>query len=207
MFFSKSLEFGPQGLIYHLEIFTCLLGFHQNTCKSPKFSEFSQRRLFCLRRKLFCCSVPHVCPLNREEKCSVQVSRAAVRKLLLCCVEKHGGMQQGRGGHHTGYLFLFGSDVLLSLNAPLHSAALSELPPMKYAGKEKVGSCQLSLHAHMPAHPITNLASSCKSECLCTSRLKCGLPTLWAAAAKCPAHALFYESLASVRLYYYYSLS
>lgn len=34
-----------------------------------------------------------------------------------------------------------------------------------------------------------------------TSRLEGVLPTLWAAAAKCPAHVLFYESLASMRLF------
>lgn len=49
----------------------------------------------------------------------------------------------------TWYLFLFGSDMLLSLNASLHSAALSKLPPMKYAGKEKVSLCQLSPHTHV----------------------------------------------------------
>lgn len=80
------------------------------------------------------------------------------------------------GGHHTGYLFLFGSDVLLSLNAPLHSAALSELPPMKYAGKEKVGSCQLSLHAHMPAHLSPTLPAPVNLSVCVPPDLNVGFP-------------------------------
>lgn len=68
--------------------------------------------------------------------------------------------------------------------------------------------------AHTLAHAIANPAGSPKSlscwqgtESLSTSRLERVLPPLWAAAAKCPAHVLFYESLASMRLFYYYYLS
>lgn len=147
-----------------------------------------------------------VCPLNREEKCSVQVSHVAVRKLHLCCVGKCGGVQQGRGrAHYTdcSHLSLVLVWVRCAPQSECTCAALSELPPMKYAGKEKVSLCQLSLHTHVDTF-ITNPASSQKSEWFCTSKLKCVLPTFWVAAAKCPTHVLFYESLASMRLYYYY---
>lgn len=187
------------------------VGISSEHLQIPQVSEFSQRRLFCLRCKLFCCSVPHVCPLKREEKYSVQVSHTTIRKLHLCCVGKCGGMQQGRkGAHHTGCSHL--PLVLVWVRCAPQSECTSALHCTVWITtnevcRERESEVVPALSAYTRAHLIPNPASSWKSECFCTSELKCVLPTLWAAAAKCPAHVLFYESLASMRLYYYYSLS
>lgn len=87
-------------------------------------------------------SVQCKCPMQPSESCICAVWGSVVG----CSRAERGFTTQAV---LTCHLFLFGSDVLLSLNVPLHSTALSELPPMKYAGKEKVRLCQLSLHTHV----------------------------------------------------------
>lgn len=124
-------------------------------------------------------------------------------------------MQQGRwGDHYTGHSLhtcsSLGQTMILGLNARVLLYWITEVTSMKCVWKEKAGLCQLSLHTwvHRHAHTTTNHSSSLKSsscwqgkERLFTSKLECVLLTPWAAAAKCPAHVLFYESLASVRLF------